>query len=197
MSLRLPKKGLRMADAAGRTYDAATGTMTIASLPLDANGRGTLELNATGIDLAANGTDIDHESHSLTARLSLHHRPGVARPHPGGRNHACGHATERDGRCQLRTRHVQRHGNLQAIEYDLEGEGNRYGPDRTERPPGVPRPGQDKPHTPQPADIPQRQQSAGRRPPRQPDGDEAHRTPRQPAARGIHPRPVHNRTLPR
>lgn len=64
ITLTLPK-GLTLVQQAGQTYDPASGTMTIQSLPLDASGRGRLEINATAIDLAANGTDVDYATHSF------------------------------------------------------------------------------------------------------------------------------------
>lgn len=122
MSLRLPK-GLRMADAAGRTYDAATGTMTIASLPLDANGRGTLELNATGIDLAANGTDIDHESHSLLldSHFTIDRASLVLTPAAGTTPADMPRSVTVDVSYELGTFNATAISG--AIEYDLEGEG--------------------------------------------------------------------------
>ena len=121
MSLRLPK-GLRMADAAGRTYDAATGTMTIASLPLDANGRGTLELNATGIDLAANGTDIDRESHSLLldSHFTIDRASLVLTPAAGTTPAGVPRSVTVDVSYELGTFNATAISG--AIEYDLEGE---------------------------------------------------------------------------
>lgn len=58
-------KGLSIRPASGHTYDASTGVLSVASLPFDASGRAVLELYNSGLNIAANGTDIDYQTHSF------------------------------------------------------------------------------------------------------------------------------------
>ncbi|MEE1022852.1 MAG: hypothetical protein U0L83_06955 [Muribaculaceae bacterium] len=64
ISIAMPK-GLTLVPADGRSYDPATGRMTVESLAFDASGRASLVFDARAIDLTANGARLDYATHSL------------------------------------------------------------------------------------------------------------------------------------